>query len=219
MSRCPACRSEVDAWSPGPGGRPNARCPRCGALERHRFLAVVLHDLRLYLRTASAVLEYAPQPQMQKLLRAGLGPDGTYVGIDLMDHRFVDCSVDACFLPFADDSIDLLVQFHVLEHIPDDAAAMREMARVLSPGGLAIVQVPCRRGRSTDEDPDAPEHERIERFGQADHVRYYGADYDDRLRANGLRVTYFEARDVIGATRREQLNILERDPLWICRPA
>ena len=83
-----------------------------------------------------------------------------------------------------------MVQFHVLEHIPDDGAAIREMVRVLKPGGLALVQVPYRATVPTDEDPNASEEERTQRFGQADHVRYYGKDFNDRLRDNGFDSTY-----------------------------
>ncbi len=218
MFRCPACRSEVKKWEPGPGGRPNASCPNCKSLERHRFLTLVLRGLRLYVGTAAAVLEYAPQPQIQKILKNLLGPRGSYVGIDLMDDRFVDSKADACRLPFTDDSFDMLVQFHVLEHIPDDLTAMREMARVLKPGGLALVQVPHRMGVLTDEDIDASPQESAIRFGQSDHVRYYGSDFEERLRTSGFDVTYKTAADIVSAKQRKTLNILDADPLWICRP-
>lgn len=218
MFRCPACRSDVETFEPGPGGRPNATCPKCKALERHRFLAIVLRDLRLYIQTAERVLEYAPQPQMRKILRNFVG-DGRYVGIDLMDERFLDAKTDACNLPFADDSFDLMVQFHVLEHIPDDGAAIREMVRVLKPGGIALIQVPYRHSQPTDEDPSAPPEERIRRFGQIDHIRYYGQDFNDRLRDNGFTVKYITASDILSEQRMKRCNVLPGDPLWICRPA
>ena len=76
----------------------------------------------------------------------------------------------------------------MLEHIADDAAAIREIARVLSPGGKALIVVPRRPGVPTDEDPSLPEERRIARFGQWDHVRMYGDDLEDRLGAAGLSV-------------------------------
>ena len=181
-------------------------------------MSIVLRDLDLYIRTSQHIVEYAPQPQIRKILKDIGGEDG-YVGIDLMDERFLDAKTDACNLPFADDSFDLMVQFHVLEHIPDDGAAIREMVRVLKPGGLALVQVPYRATVPTDEDPNASEEERTQRFGQVDHVRYYGKDFNDRLRDNGFDSTYLTASDVIGRQRRERCNILDADPLWICRPS
>ncbi|NNC81495.1 MAG: class I SAM-dependent methyltransferase [Acidimicrobiales bacterium] len=184
------------------------------------MLALVFQELRLFISTSTAVLDYAPNRQMQKLLKRRLAQGGgTYVGVDLMDDRFIDSTVDACHLPFPDSAFDLIVQFHVLEHIPDDGAAIREMARVLKPGGLCLVQVPCRRDRLTDEDPSAPEEERIVRFGQADHIRYYGSDFDDRLRANGLDTTFMTSNDLFSDERRSRFRLNENDPLWICRKA
>lgn len=142
-----------------------------------------------------------------------------YVGIDLMDERFLDAKADGCYLPFADNSFDFMVQFHVLEHIPDDAAAIREMSRVMKPGGIAIVQVPYRATVPTDEDINASPEERIERFGQVDHIRYYGFDFIDRLTDNGFDATYLTASDVVGEADRERCNILANDPIWVCRPS
>lgn len=49
---------------------------------------------------------------------------------------------DALVLPFPDGSFDRIVASEVLEHIPDDRGAMRELARVLKPGGSVAVTVP-----------------------------------------------------------------------------
>ncbi len=46
-------------------------------------------------------------------------------------------------LPFADDSFDLLTTLDVLEHIEDDRGALREVARVLAPGGRMVATVPA----------------------------------------------------------------------------
>ena len=49
---------------------------------------------------------------------------------------------DGTRLPFADDTFDRIICSEVMEHIPDDAAAARELARVLKPGGTLAVTVP-----------------------------------------------------------------------------
>jgi SAM-dependent methyltransferase len=98
---------------------------------------------------------------------------------------------------------------HVLEHVPDDAAAMRELARVLRPDGLAVVMVPAHGDLEvTDEDPSAGEDERLRRFGQADHVRRYGTDLRERLGAAGFDVTVVDylARLGPGSVRRYGLG-------------
>ena len=198
---CPVCSSDVDAFGPGPNGRPGARCPSCGALERHRFLAVLLKALASEVADARQILEVAPTPAVARLLRRE--SHANYVGLDLdpaADGRSVDVIGDLCAAPFASDSIDLAVCFHVFEHIPNDRAAMAELARILSPSGFAFVQVPWNRSSPTDEDPTAATEERLRRFGQADHVRLYGSDFEERLRMSGLHVS----RITVGAVLNEE---------------
>ncbi len=64
---------------------------------------------------------------------AEVDPDGT---------RSVAVQGDALRLPFADGTFDRIIAAEVMEHIPDDAGAMAELARVLRPGGIAAVTVP-----------------------------------------------------------------------------
>ncbi len=121
-------------------------------------------------------------------------------------------------LPLPEDSVDLLVCYHVLEHVPDDRLAMREIARVLSPGGLGLVQVPYRAGTLTDEDVDAPVEVRVERFGQADHVRYYGDDFEDRLAESGLALQRVTPRSLLGEAMSTWLHLNPDEMVWIVRP-
>lgn len=212
---CTACEQESDEFAPGPSGRPNARCPHCHALERHRFLGLLLRWFAPVVGSASAVLDVAPQPQVQRILRELVGD--AYVGVDLLVGELITTFGDLTRLPFRDDAFDVIVCYHVLEHVPDDRAAMRELARVLTAGGIAIVQVPRRNGKPTDEDPSAPEEERITRFGQADHVRYYGSDFESRMFANGLHAHVLEPRDVLSPEDLLRFAIGPREAVWICR--
>jgi SAM-dependent methyltransferase len=92
-------------------------------------------------------------------------------------------------LPLADGSIDLLVCYHILEHVEDDTSAMREIRRVLQPGGVALIQTPFKEG-DIDEDPTVRSpQERAARFGQWDHVRNYSTDgLARRLELQGFTV-------------------------------
>lgn len=215
---CSACKQPVPLWGPGPGGRPNAQCPHCLSLERHRFLATLLRDFTPLLRTSRQVVEFAPQPQVRRVL-SDIAPELPIIGTDLMDTRWIDFAADGCFLPLRTDSIDVIISFHVLEHIPDDRAAMREIARVLSPGGLFIMQVPYRGNVPTDEDFDASPEERVRRFGQDDHVRFYGNDLDDRLSESGLDVSIALASERFDDRELERLNFPGNSRIWICRPS
>jgi SAM-dependent methyltransferase len=86
-------------------------------------------------------------------------------------------------------AFDVIVCFHVLEHIPDDLGAMAELRRCLRPGGQLVVQVPLREGFKTEEDVSASPADKLRRFGKDDHVRYYGDDIIDRLESTGFRVS------------------------------
>ena len=103
-------------------------------------------------------------------------------------------SADLTATPFADDEFDIVICSHVLEHVPDDAKAMREIRRILKPGGHALLLTPLATdGLGTEEDPSIHDpEEQDRRFGQWDHVRIY--DRDDflaRMRAAGLETTAF----------------------------
>ena len=86
---CPACVREVKEFAPGPGGRPNARCPLCQALERHRFLSYLLSSMGPLVSSSRALLDIAPQRQIRHVL-LGLIDERRYVGIDLFPDRDID---------------------------------------------------------------------------------------------------------------------------------
>ncbi|WP_309650414.1 methyltransferase domain-containing protein [Nocardioides sp.] len=215
---CPTCDRIVKKdFKPGPGGRPDASCPRCRSLERHRFFAILLSVLAPLLDDIDLLLEVSPSPQTTPLL-GRLGAR-THLKLDLgADNRRVDVLGSLTDVPLADDSVDLLVCYHVLEHIPDDLAAMREIGRVLAPDGLGILQVPFRPGTVTDEDPSADEEERVRRFGQADHVRYYGDDFEDRLASCGLAIQRITPRSLLGGEMATWVRAEPDEMVWLVRP-
>jgi SAM-dependent methyltransferase len=179
------------------------------------LLAVTLKGLRPLLATRQRILEAAPQPQVGKVVHR-LAPDLQYVRTDLMDLRFADVCADALALPFCDGVFDVALHFHVFEHIADDRTAMSEVARVLRPGGLLICQVPRRAGTATDEAFGLSHEENKARFGQADHVRYYGDDFEDRLIESGFGVVSYTATDIVGSSDLKRFNIPRTERLWFC---
>ena len=213
---CPACLREVNAFLPGPGGRPNARCPLCHSLQRHRFLALLLAAYAPEISDSRYVLEVAPSRNVTRMLRRA--SRGEYVGIDIdpaADGRTVRVAADLCRAPFADGVFDTSVCFHVFEHIPDDMSAMREYSRLIAPHGIGFIQNPWRPSAPTQEDPDASPEERTQRFGQADHVRIYGSDFDDRLKSAGLQPRCLFPGRVISAGTMEVMAITKHPPIWV----
>jgi SAM-dependent methyltransferase len=153
-------------------------------------------DSRIALAGMRSTLHFAPEPQIQERLRQRLS--GRYVAVDLQPGY--DAALDITALPFPDSSFDFIVCCHVLEHIPDDAAAMKEIARVLAPRGHAVIQVPQDMSMErSDEGPELPPEERAIRFGQADHVRIYGGDLVGRLERAGMAVDEVLASSLDGS--------------------
>lgn len=211
---CPACDQPVSEFLSGPGGkRPHARCPQCQSLERHRFLALLLGHLDDHIGPAT-VIDIAPHSPIRKLLRES---SRCYVAIDRVSRLKPDVVGDATALPFREGTADLVLCYHVLEHVPDDAAAISEISRVLSRAGLALVQVPQKPDEPTVEDPSADWSERERRFGQADHVRLYGSDFERRLLAKGLMPTVLWPSLVLPENQLERFGLIPHERVWLCR--
>ncbi len=186
LVECPCCESTFSRFLPH-RGRSHAKCPRCGALERHRVLWLFLRQETDLFERPGAMLHVAPEYAFLRRLSATEGL--RYVTGDF-DSALADHQLDVMALPFADQSFDFLICNHVLEHVDDDRLAMAEVHRVLKPGGWAILMCPidCRRA-TTLEDPAVVTPEQRHRvFGQDDHARLYGRDYRERLAAAGFSV-------------------------------
>ena len=165
------------------------------------------------------MLEVAPSAYTTPLLRR-MKP-GRLLSVDLdpaADKRTVDLRASLTGLPLPAESVDLLLCFHVLEHIPRDREAMREVARVLKPNGFGLIQVPWRENQATDEDPSLGPDERTRRYGQADHVRFYGMDFEDRLSASGMEIVLVRAGECLGPWLCEWLGVPRHDPIWVVAP-
>jgi predicted SAM-dependent methyltransferase len=122
-----------------------------------------------------------------------------YLTIDLNDPS-VTMKGDITNLDLANNSVDVIICYHVLEHVVQDRRAMREIYRVLRSGGWALLQVPIDRSvQRTYEDTSitSPE-DRLRHFGQEDHVRIYGRDYQDRLTESGFCVTIVDLVKRVG---------------------
>lgn len=194
-------------------------CPICFANQRTRLIFGVLAASAL-LQPGFRVLHVAPERALYDHLFA---PSGcAYQAIDLDPGRYDYISgilgADITALPFEPADFDLVVCNHVLEHVPDDSLAMRELRRVLAPNGLAILQVPlAQRLERTIEDPSVEDpRERERRFGQWDHVRIYNeADYRSRLQSAGFATRAFTVDELLSARDAKRLEVNRRERLIV----
>jgi SAM-dependent methyltransferase len=164
-------------------------------------------------RPGLRILHVAPEEALARpLLRS---PGVRYMAIDRELGRG-DAVMDLTQVACPDDAFDLVICNHVLEHIPDDRQAMRELRRVLRPGGRAIVQVPMSDLATTLEDLSIVDPETRERlYGQPDHVRLYGRDYLDRLAAAGFKVHIDRIAQELGEEMRARYGIVN-EMLVVC---
>ena len=167
--------------------RPNVLAPGTLSLERHRLLWLYLKRETDFFTAPHKVLHFAPEQAFLHRFRKLKNLE--YTTTDL-NSPIADVKADICALPFEDNAYDVIICNHVLEHIPDDRKAMKELFRVLAPGGTAVLQVPYEKERSVtfEDDSITDPKERARIFGQYDHVRVYGMDYFDTLKTVGFHV-------------------------------
>ena len=169
--------------------RPNVLSPSTLSLERHRLLWLYLEQETDFFTNSSIkkVLHFAPEQAFLKRFKKLQHLD--YTTTDL-NSPIADVKADICDLPFSDNSYDIVFCNHVLEHIPDDLKAMKELYRIMKPGGWGIFQIPqdLNRDVTFEDDTITDKKERAKIFGQYDHVRIYGRDYFDKLRSVGFKV-------------------------------
>lgn len=209
-------------------GRPSAVCPGCKGAERHRLLWLYLERETDIFFAPKSVLHVAPERTLASRLEA-VHKEG-YVSGDL-DSPIAMESLDVTAIRKPDAAFDLVVCSHVLEHVHDDIAAMREFHRVLRPSGMAIMQHPIDDQREkTYEDPTITTRAgRRRAYLQGDHVRVYGRDFHDRLESVGFSIEVVKYRGYLTRAELDRFGLIAQpsgnplvdrlagDDIYICR--
>ena len=186
--------------------RENVLSPSTLSLERHRLLWLYLERETDLFSTALNLLHFAPEQAFYRRFKRMKHLD--YLTTDL-NSPLAEVKADICDLPFADNTFDVILCNHVLEHIPDDKIAMKELFRVMKPGGWGIFQVPqdLKREHTFEDNSITDKQERARIFGQYDHVRIYGRDYFDRLRECGFQVEAVDYTQSFSASDIERFRL------------
>jgi len=196
--------------------RENVLSPSTLSLERHRLLWLYLKNETEFFNAPLKLLHFAPEQAFYKRFKKLDNLD--YTTTDL-NSPLADVKADICNLPFSDNSFDVILCNHVLEHIPDDTKAMQELYRVLKPGGWGIFQIPqdLKREKTFEDNTITDRKERARIFGQYDHVRIYGRDYFDKLRSIGFTVEEVDYTSILPKEAVEKYRLAKGEIIPLVR--
>jgi SAM-dependent methyltransferase len=211
---CPICNSvDIRFWG-GPHNR-KVICPKCYSVERHRLLFLYLKNKTNFFSADLRVLHFAAEHCFKHFADA---PNLQYITADMNLFAWPVqkpmIMMDIMQIPFRDDSFDVILCSHVLEHVSSDTQALQELFRILKPAGWAIIIVPADpRLSSTLEDPSiVSQKERMAAYGDKNHVRLYGHNFKEKPSEIGFSVEvvdYIEELPVEAVARYNLYN--ERD--------
>lgn len=197
---CPVCDNHFDQFIEGHS------CPSCGSGKRHRLLYLYLKNETNFFTDKISILHFAPEHCFYKRFKVLANAD--YLSADIDSPRAM-VKVDMMNIQFPADHFDVILSSHVLEHVPDDIIAMKELCRVMKKSGWAIHQAPVDYSREkTFEDAAIVTNEdRLQYYGHIDHKRLYGRDYRNRLESAGFTVTEVDYTAGFSAAELQRLGL------------
>jgi SAM-dependent methyltransferase len=217
---CPVCErsfSKFLSYGSSVAHRDNVLCPCDLTLERHRLLWLYLKDASdFFTATKLSVLHIAPEQCFIHRFKQQKNLD--YLTGDL-ESPIADLHFDLHSIPLENDRFDVVFCNHVMEHVANPLQCMRELYRVMKPGGWAIMQVPQDMTRAeTYEDPSIVTPEDRERhYWQKDHVRLFGRDYPNWLERAGFKVDHFDLVAHYDSEQIERFRLMKDEVLYIFR--
>ena len=181
-------------------------CPICGSLPRSRRLYRLLNEE--YLKPNLVVLDFSPF----RILYSKLKPrkEINYFASDFEDDFIADYKFDMRKIDTENDKFDLIICYHVLEHIIEDEVAMKELFRVLKKGGIVLVQTPFQEGEIYEDEKIVTAEDRLKYLGQVTHVRIYSlSGLNERLKNAGFKteIRVLEEDTYFGLSKNERVIV------------
>jgi SAM-dependent methyltransferase len=186
--------------------RYNAGCPVCGSVERNRALIEYMNKRGDFSGKQVKYLDIGPIKGARDYFEA---KDCDYVSIDL-DSEYAMIKMDVMKLEFPDDTFDIIICSHVLEHVKDDLLASREIARVMKPGGTGYIMVPFNENRTETIEYEKPNPR------EPHHVRSYGRDFIDRIASAGFRVQQIDLVAEAGEADAKRYGLGKEEICFFC---
>ena len=186
--------------------RYNAVCPVCGSVERNRALVEYLNKRGDFSDKQVKYLDIGPIKGARAYFKA---KDSDYVSIDL-DSKYAMIKMDVTKLEFPDNTFDIIICSHVLEHVKDDLLATREIARVMKPGGTGYIMVPFNKNLTETIEYEKPNPR------DPLHVRSYGRDFADRIASAGFRVQKIDLVAEAGEANAKRYGLGKEEICFLC---
>ncbi len=186
-------------------------CPACGSLSRTRQLWDFLNQQQLL---KGKLLHFSPPSILNQVLSTHKALK--YTSTDYKNEFAAQHHYDITNLDLASNSFDLIICYHVLEHILQDAKAMEELYRVLTPGGTLLLQTPFKEGDIYEDDTIVTDEQRLEAFGQRDHVRIYSKEglskrFEQINPTAGVKTIRLPAHEYHGIVENHLILVKKRD--------
>lgn len=199
----------------GGGVRDNVICPFCGSTDRIRWQYRILgRHMKKVFNEQCSVLHFAPESEISARIRSNVLCD-YYTGD--IEHGKAMHIIDVTDIQFKDGFFDYIIINHVLEHIENEEKAIAELKRVLKKNGKIMMSFPVCTENDTYENPDiTTSEERLNEYGQEDHVRLYGKDFKTRLENYGLEVSVFSPKNECNNEEIVKYGFIYDDILMIC---
>jgi len=183
-------------------GKRKVDCPKCGSSDRDRLIFEYFkNNFSLGQLIGKKLLHVAPEKALSRKLASEFQLEIVKIDLRTQGYLFVyDKSVihgNVMDLSFKSNFFDFIICNHVLEHVENVETALNEIHRTLKSGGTAITQVPMslKIPQTIEGKTEWKKHERIEKLGQFDHLRLFGADFEEKLKSANLTPTFWHLKN------------------------